>query len=118
AGRPVSIVAHSMGGLLSRALIRLGPRADSGDPLVRRLVMLGTPNFGSFEVPLILAGIQDTVRKLILLTHPILSVWDRNQARLRVLQILSTFPGVYQMLPRKGIGAAGIRKAEVFRTVN
>jgi len=118
AGRPVSIVAHSMGGLLSRALIRLGPRADSGDPLVRRLVMLGTPNFGSFEVPLILAGIQDTVRKLTLLTHPILSVWDRNQARLRVLQILSTFPGVYQMLPRKGIGAAGIRKAEVFRTVN
>ncbi len=118
AGRPVSIVAHSMGGLLSRALMRLGPKADSGESLVRRLVMLGTPNFGSYEVPQILAGIQGTVRKLIRLTHPILSVWDSNQARLRILQILSTFPGVYQMLPRKGIGAESLQRSEVFRTVN
>jgi pimeloyl-ACP methyl ester carboxylesterase len=118
AGRPVAIVAHAMGGLLSRALMRLGPKANSGDPLVRRLVMLGTPNFGSFEVPRILAGIQAMVRKLILLTHPNLSVWDSNQAPLRLLEILSTFPAVYQMLPRKGTGAEGLRNAEVFRAVN
>jgi hypothetical protein len=45
AGRDVQldIVAHSMGGLVARALIELDPEGG----LVRRLVMAGTPNAGS-----------------------------------------------------------------------
>ncbi len=42
-GVQLDIVAHSMGGLVSRALIELDQRGD----LVRRLVMAGTPNAGS-----------------------------------------------------------------------
>lgn len=44
----VDVVAHSMGGLISRKYIheRMGNAVD-GRPIVRRLVMLGTPNMGS-----------------------------------------------------------------------
>lgn len=42
-GTDLDIVAHSMGGLVSRWLIERTPNA----PEVRRLVMLGTPNGGS-----------------------------------------------------------------------
>jgi pimeloyl-ACP methyl ester carboxylesterase len=118
AGQPVSIVAHSMGGLLARSLWRLAPEADSGEPLVTRLVMLGTPNYGSFEVPLILAGIQETVKQLVWLTHPFLSVLNRTEGRRRLLGVLSTFPGIYQMLPRRGEGAEALRSASAFSSVN
>jgi pimeloyl-ACP methyl ester carboxylesterase len=44
----VDIIAHSMGGLISRAYIhRSVGKARDGKPWVHRLVMLGTPNEGS-----------------------------------------------------------------------
>ncbi len=44
----VDIVAHSMGGLISRQYIQDDmPRSPDGRPVVRHLVMLGTPNGGS-----------------------------------------------------------------------
>jgi pimeloyl-ACP methyl ester carboxylesterase len=118
AGKPVSIVAHSMGGLVARALWKSSPKADSGEPLLRRLIMLGTPNLGSFEVPMIFAGIQDTVKKLIMLTHPFLSVFNHDEARRRLLSVISSFPGVYQMAPQKGFGADILRKAAAYQAVN
>ncbi|MFV1966182.1 MAG: lipase family alpha/beta hydrolase [Pirellulaceae bacterium] len=42
--RAIALVAHSMGGLVSRAVIE-DPRLDPGN--VRRLIMIGTPNQGS-----------------------------------------------------------------------
>jgi pimeloyl-ACP methyl ester carboxylesterase len=46
--RHVDIVAHSMGGLISREYIHdWMPMADDSKPLVSQLVMLGTPNAGS-----------------------------------------------------------------------
>ena len=118
AGQPVSIVAHSMGGLVARALWKSSPQADSGEPLLRRLIMLGTPNLGSFEVPLIFAGIQETVKKLILLTHPFLSLFNRDEARRRLLSVISSFPGIYQMSPQKGDGALELQKSTTFQKVN
>lgn len=44
-GKEVDIVAHSMGGLVSRTLIEKGNL--KGDNFIRRLYMLGTPNGGS-----------------------------------------------------------------------
>jgi pimeloyl-ACP methyl ester carboxylesterase len=53
--RQVDIVAHSMGGLISREYIHsLMPVDESGLPVVRHLVMLGTPNRGSSCAYLIL----------------------------------------------------------------
>jgi hypothetical protein len=54
----VDVVAHSMGGLISRKYVQdVMPRDASGGPVVNRVLMLGTPNAGSpcadlFDVPL------------------------------------------------------------------
>src|SRR5258706_5178166 len=96
-GKPVHIVAHSMGGLVSRRFIQLHPdtwdaMADP-DGLKRggRLVMLGTPNRGSFAIPFVLTGQEQTVRMLERL--------DFTHDLEELLQIIDTFVGSYQMMP-------------------
>jgi triacylglycerol esterase/lipase EstA (alpha/beta hydrolase family) len=61
---PVHIVGHSMGGLVARTFIqKYAPRwksmwdQESDGRAGGRLVMLGTPNHGSFAVPLLLTGL-------------------------------------------------------------
>jgi len=93
--KPVHLVAHSMGGLVCRNFVRLHPavwnamRDASGNG--GRLIMLGTPNYGSFAIPQAITGEDPLVRLLaaVDLTH------DRNE----ILEILNTFVGSYQMLP-------------------
>jgi hypothetical protein len=98
---PYSIVAHSMGGLVARTMLRLRQRPGGSDYLrgLDRLVMLGTPNHGSFEVPLIFAGLQDTVRDLVRLTGGLGGLWDSGPALHRLEEVLDSFPAIYQMLP-------------------
>jgi len=94
---PVHVVAHSMGGLVARRMIQrhaaLWNGMADGTSLARggRLVMLGTPNRGSFSIPLVLTGAERTVRLLELL--------DVRHDMPALLRIIGTFPGVYQMLP-------------------
>ena len=94
--REIHLVAHSMGGLVARAMAVEDPdlwkelgvarRGSSG-----RLVMLGTPNGGSFAVPLILTG-EETILK----TLAFVDVRGRPED---LLNTVATFPGIYQMLP-------------------
>jgi pimeloyl-ACP methyl ester carboxylesterase len=58
-GRPVILVAHSMGGLVARMAARMLPKR-----LVRKLIMLGTPNHGSFAPVQALRGTYPFVRKM------------------------------------------------------
>ncbi|MBA2468390.1 MAG: hypothetical protein H0V37_03180 [Chloroflexia bacterium] len=101
---PVHIVAHSMGGLVARAFIRNHRRRwramwDPGDPRKKlppgarggRLVMLGTPNHGSFAIPQAIFGLDDIVQKLALL--------DLRHNSRELLTILNSFVGSFQMLP-------------------
>ncbi len=87
----VDIVAHSMGGLLTRYYIRYGTQdvlngnefnvTGAGGEKVRKVVLLGTPNFGS------LSAVQSlTVGHQIGLTRipP---------------EVLATMPSIYQLLP-------------------
>jgi len=96
-GQPVHIVAHSMGGLVARRFMQLFPQTwntmKDPDGLKRggRLVMLGTPNRGSFAIPLVLTGQEGTVRNLARL--------DLKHDLAQLLAIVDTFPGSYQMLP-------------------
>ncbi|MGB8720348.1 MAG: hypothetical protein WCD46_13640, partial [Desulfobacterales bacterium] len=71
-GQPVHIIAHSMGGLVVRAMIGDGGR---GQKLWQRIaalpnsrfMMLGTPNHGSYEALRWLTGFNPTQAKLALL---------------------------------------------------
>ncbi|MCB1739853.1 MAG: CHAT domain-containing protein [Gammaproteobacteria bacterium] len=87
----VYLVAHSMGGLVARAALKHLQDEDQ-EALVRRLVMLGTPNFGSFSPVQALSGYHDLVRKVAAL-----DVVNSHQDL--VNEVFNTFPGLYQMLP-------------------
>lgn len=83
--RQVSIVAHGMGGLVARAAIGGGARCH-------RLVMLGTPNQGSFAPVMALRGTHPVVRKVAWL--------DRcHTAEELSRDVFGTFPGLTEMLP-------------------
>jgi pimeloyl-ACP methyl ester carboxylesterase len=95
---PVHLVAHSMGGLVARTFIKRHPKrwaamldAKPGGKLGGRLVMLGTPNHGSFVVPQIITGLEPLVRKL--------AKFDLRNGLDDVLRVVNTFVGTYQMLP-------------------
>jgi len=88
---PVDIIAHSMGGLITRYYLRYGPidvTRDNrfpvnfhGEHRVRRVVLLGTPNLGSVEsLKAFIAG-----RRLGLRRVP--------------PEVLVTFPSFYQLFP-------------------
>jgi hypothetical protein len=83
----VALVAHSMGGLVSRAAVGL----DHGRK-ISRLVMLGTPNFGSFAPVQAMRGTYSSVRAIAALD---LRHSPETLARL----VFTTFPGLTQMLP-------------------
>ena len=94
--QPVHLVAHSMGGLVCRNFIRrhkdLWEKLRAGEgSRGGRLIMLGTPNFGSFVVPQAFTGVEKMLKWLAAL--------DLEHNLTELLKILDTFVGSYQMLP-------------------
>jgi CHAT domain/Lecithin:cholesterol acyltransferase len=95
---PVHLVAHSMGGLVSRTFTKMFParwktmwdRKGKG-AAGGRLVMLGTPNHGSFAIPQVITGLNSSVSRL--------ATADLKHSLQEVLEILNSFTGSYQMLP-------------------
>jgi pimeloyl-ACP methyl ester carboxylesterase len=85
-GTPVAIVAHSMGGLVSRAALAL-----PGTSHVERVVLLGTPNSGSFAAVQALRGTYAVVRKVARL--------DTASAEALAANVFNTFPSLYDLLP-------------------
>src|SRR5690606_7299431 len=59
---------------------------------IRRLIMLGTPNFGSFAPVAALRATNDAVRKAGWLDMA-------NSAEELASEVFNTFPGLTQMLP-------------------
>ena len=90
------IVAHSMGGLVVRAMIAARP--DLWDRMCERdgarLVMLGTPNRGSHDIVEALLGTAATVQQLALL--------DLTHDTTEIVDIVARFPGVLELLPNDG----------------
>jgi pimeloyl-ACP methyl ester carboxylesterase len=89
AARParVAIVAHSMGGLVSRAALSLPDTQH-----VERVVLMGTPNNGSFAAVQALRGSYAVVRKVA-------RIAEKESAESLAADIFSTFPSLYDMLP-------------------
>jgi pimeloyl-ACP methyl ester carboxylesterase len=85
--RRLAIVAHSMGGLVSRAALAL-----PGTQHVERVVLLGTPNLGSFAPVQALRGTYAVVRKIARL--------DAGTTAERLTEeVFNSFPSLYQMIP-------------------
>lgn len=84
----IMIVAHSMGGLVSRAAL-----AHPGTNNVERLVLLGTPNSGSFAPLQALRGTYSVVRKIA-------SLAGTGTPETLAGRIFNSFPSLYHMLPR------------------
>jgi hypothetical protein len=83
----IMIVAHSMGGLVGRAALAL-PAGKK----VERLVLLGTPNAGSYAPVQALRGVYAVVRKIARLSQ-------RQTAEFLSEEVFSTFPSLYHLLP-------------------
>jgi pimeloyl-ACP methyl ester carboxylesterase len=83
--KTVHIVAHSMGGLVTRAAVPHNKK-------IGRVVMLGTPNYGSFVPVQALRAVYPIIRKLAFVDL-------KHSADELVSHVFNSFPGLYQMLP-------------------
>jgi pimeloyl-ACP methyl ester carboxylesterase len=88
-GKKVRFVAHSMGGLVVRNFIRLHKKL--WDDIDGSLIMLGTPNRGAIAATQALIGKNST--------QSALSWLDIPHRRTRIVEIIDSFPGVYQLMP-------------------
>jgi pimeloyl-ACP methyl ester carboxylesterase len=85
-GKPAILIAHSMGGLVARMAAGMLPPAS-----VPRLILVGTPNHGSFAPLQALRGSYPFVRWLARL--------DRRHSPRGLAAVFGTFPGLHQLLP-------------------
>lgn len=85
----ISIVAHSMGGLISRCYLESGDyHARPGLASVKRLITLATPHRGA---PMALSAALGNERRVFL-----------NAQQVKDLASDPNFPSLYQLLPHKG----------------
>ena len=94
---PVHLIGHSMGGLVARMAMGRLPRHK-----VRRLVLVGTPNHGSFAAVQALRGTYGFVRKVSRL-DPVASAEELAAG------VFHSFTGLYHLLPSGNVrGVADI----------
>jgi len=92
--QPIYIMAHSMGGLVARAIGLVD--ASLWQDLLKwspgfRLLMLGTPNNGSYSIVKALSGHHQIVN--------FLSGLDLPHSKRKVTEIISEFQGLIDLLP-------------------
>ncbi|QUY41586.1 CHAT domain-containing protein [Acaryochloris marina] len=102
--QPIRILAHSMGGLVARSILSEYPRVwEKMTQRGGRLVMLGTPNYGSY-VP---AQVVTQKHKLL---QTLAKVDLRNSLK-DLTVLVRDFPGLMEMLPYKTLEEDGAEKA-------
>lgn len=88
AGLVINLVAHSMGGLVSRYFLESGRYSEASHPGfadVRRLVTIGTPHRGA---PLALHAAMGQIKRLFL-----------NASQVKQVANDPNFPALYQLMP-------------------
>ena len=108
--RPIRLLAHSMGGLVVRALIHKNPQL--WDEIMgrdgARFVMLGTPNQGAHSMVEALLGKSDTLRSLARI--------DLQHDLQAILDIIGEFRGALQLLPKAGFHDEGAAQFDDYFT--
>src|SRR5262245_35123137 len=84
-GRRTHLVAHSMGGLVARAALSHKPSS------LGRIIMLGTPNFGSFAPIQAFRGAHSVLQKVDFI--------DPHHSAADLADIFGTFSGLCEMIP-------------------
>jgi len=109
AGGGLSLVAHCMGGLVGRSYLRQFPE-ELGR--LQKFIMLGTPNYGSFAIPVLYNGLNHVLKIVALL--------DQQHYMPDLLQVAKTFVSTYQMLPflSKSADAALLMDPAVYGDLN
>ncbi len=107
---PVRLLAHSMGGLVVRALAHRHP--DLFAELMQRdgarFIMLGTPNRGAHSMVETLIGKSDNIRKLVLA--------DTRHDMQELLDIVAGFRGALQLLPSPTFADADQKTIDYYDT--
>lgn len=108
ADQPIRILAHSMGGLVTRAMIgsntELWKKIQDRDGA--RFVMLGTPNKGSYKIPRLIFGQDKTFRMLAML--------DIINPAEDLLNVIVRYPGILQLLPMEEDGKWNFAEADTW----
>ncbi len=98
AHQPVRLLAHSMGGLVVRAMLATREGRATWDRMLQhpgaRFIMLGTPNGGSHSIAAMLLGRDSLVRKLALV--------DLRGDHAGLLETIAGFDGALNLLPHAG----------------
>jgi pimeloyl-ACP methyl ester carboxylesterase len=94
---PVTLVAHSMGGIVARHFIADCQQSghDEWNEIVRRdgrLIQLGTPNGGSYLIPYLLQGKEKILKYLAAL--------DLRNSRKDWVKVIARYPGLHEMSPQ------------------
>jgi pimeloyl-ACP methyl ester carboxylesterase len=85
--RDLSIVAHSMGGLVARIVLN-----SSAGSRIQRLITLGTPHGGSYAPVMAVRGVYPLVRRLA-------QIDQMHSAEVLARDVFSSFYSLYQMMP-------------------
>lgn len=105
-GKPLRIVAHSMGGLVARLALKSRWKDFRALP-GSRLLQLGTPNRGSHSIAAVLTARDDFVQ--------IIERWfDWKHNMGEFLEIVRDFPGVLELLPWPEENGLAIDGADYF----
>lgn len=83
----IALIGHSLGGLVCRAALGLAAHRR-----IERMILIGTPNAGSFAAVQALRGTYAVVRKIARLD-------EHHSAQALAADIFNTFPSLYHMLP-------------------
>ncbi|MGH8217016.1 MAG: lipase family alpha/beta hydrolase [Steroidobacteraceae bacterium] len=84
----IALVGHSLGGLVCRAALAL-----AGGERIERVILIGTPNAGSFAPLQALRGTYAVVRKIARLDA-------HHSCETLASEVFMTFPSLYHMLPQ------------------
>jgi len=93
-----SLVAHSLGGLVARSFLQQFPDYLNR---VQKFIMMGTPNYGSFAIPVLYNGLNEVLKMVALL--------DQQHYMPDLLQFAKNFVSTYQMLPAPGKSPDAVR---------